>query len=401
MSLAILLSWSLVLMWLTYYQSVVTVMFFVDDLSVLMICLTMMVGVMIFCVSKSGANLKLSFYSVIISILFFSSSSWLMMFIWFELSLIPVTLIVVVGGAYPERVAAAMYMFMFTFIPSSPLLMMILSMEVDGDQFIYETNIKSMSQILMMSVAFLAKVPLFFLHPWLPKAHVEAPLEGSMLLAGLMLKFGAYGLIRVWSAFSETWLSLIYVMGMFGSVMSLLVAISSDDMKMSVALSSVSHMNLCLANLATITQMSVEAGGIILVTHGLTSPLLFVVVTSVYMMVGTRSVLVSKGTCSGFNLTSSLVWVGWIHNISIPPMYSFTGELMEMSTILSVSWISWAIMGIYLTLTSVFSFINLGMLTHSPWKGDVKLGYSWNPVSVLSVVVTLILVLSFVFDGIK
>jgi NADH-ubiquinone oxidoreductase chain 4 len=138
--------------------------------------------------------LNLSALSLILA---FNSSSILSFYFFFELTLIPVLILILGWGYQPERLAASFYIFFYTLFGSLPLLIILMAFIKEGGRsfFSHPTQFKRGLELLFLSSAFLIKTPIYFSHIWLPKAHVEAPVAGSMILAGLMLKLGSLGLV--------------------------------------------------------------------------------------------------------------------------------------------------------------------------------------------------------------
>lgn len=142
--------------------------------------------------SDSSLSSGLVFSLGLISFLFFTTESLLVLFVCYESSLIPVSLLILVFGYQPEKTNASFFLFIYMVVFSFPFLFFVV---------LYSGFISSsFSQVgslsgLVLSLSFMAKSPLFTLHAWLPKAHVEAPLVGSILLSGIMLKFGGYGIL--------------------------------------------------------------------------------------------------------------------------------------------------------------------------------------------------------------
>lgn len=147
----------------------------------------------IFC----GSYISVLNLSALSLILAFNSSSILSFYFFFELTLIPVLILILGWGYQPERLTASFYIFFYTLFGSLPLLIIIMTFikEGGGSFFSHPTQFKRGVELAFLASAFLIKTPIYFSHIWLPKAHVEAPVAGSIILAGLMLKLGSLGLV--------------------------------------------------------------------------------------------------------------------------------------------------------------------------------------------------------------
>jgi len=142
--------------------------------------------------SYSSLSSSLVFIIAIIALIFFSTESLLVMFISYESALIPVTLLILVLGYQPEKTNASFYLFIYMVVFSFPFLFFVVWYSGSiSSSFSLASSLSGFA----VSLSFMAKSPLFTLHAWLPKAHVEAPLVGSVLLSGIMLKFGGYGIL--------------------------------------------------------------------------------------------------------------------------------------------------------------------------------------------------------------
>nr|YP_009468693.1 NADH dehydrogenase subunit 4 [Monomia gladiator]AVA09752.1 NADH dehydrogenase subunit 4 [Monomia gladiator] len=294
-------------------------------------------------------------------LLTFSSMDYLMFYISFEASLIP-TLILILGWGYqPERVQAGVYMLFYTLAFSLPLLVSLLfyysatgSLVINLGSSLSSLDYLSGVWYVSTVLAFLVKMPMFMFHLWLPKAHVEAPIAGSMILAGVLLKLGGYGLIRVLVMFQEIgkefcwlWVSVSIMGGIYISLMCM----RQVDMKSLIAYSSVVHMSLVLCGIMIFSWWGLEGSVILMVGHGLCSSGLFCLANMVYERTSTRSLMLNKGLLS-FMPSMGLWWfLLSVSNMASPPSLNLAGEIMLILTVLS--WSKVSIVGI--SLLSFFS----------------------------------------------
>nr|AWB99390.1 NADH dehydrogenase subunit 4 [Anopheles aff. lutzii B PGF-2018]AWB99403.1 NADH dehydrogenase subunit 4 [Anopheles aff. lutzii B PGF-2018] len=292
-------------------------------------------------------------------VLTFSSMSMFMFYLFFEASLIPTLFLILGWGYQPERLQAGVYLLFYTLLASLPLLVGIFYiLDVNNTlSFNLLLNFSFMNlNLLYLSLifAFLVKMPMFLVHLWLPKAHVEAPVSGSMILAGILLKLGGYGLLRMFSLlqvsgvkYNYWWISVSLV----GGVLISLICLRQTDLKALIAYSSVAHMGIVLSGLLTMTYWGLTGSYALMIAHGLCSSGLFCLANISYERMGSRSLLINKGLLN-FMPTLSLWWFLLCSgNMAAPPTLNLLGEISLLNSIVSWSWITM----IMLTFLSFFS----------------------------------------------
>nr|UXW93420.1 NADH dehydrogenase subunit 4 [Blasticotoma sp. 'tegularis'] len=340
-----------------------------DILSFGLILLTLWIGglmimasVKIYDFNKNMVIFFLVFIGLMLSLIFtFSVLNLFMFYFFFECSLIPVLFLVLGWGNQSERIQASMYLFFYTLMASFPLMLGIFSLfeEVNTLMYplmVYSLNSEGVYLYLSLILAFLVKMPMFLVHLWLPKAHVEAPISGSMILAGVMLKLGGYGVLRVMNLINDfsmkynfIWISLSLMGGLIISLMCMFQV----DLKSLVAYSSVVHMSLVLGGAMTLMKWGVYGSYLMMISHGLCSSGLFCLLNIVYERLGSRSIFLNKGLINIF--PSMTLW--WFLlcscNSAAPPSLSLLSEIMLINSL--VSWSSVTVL--ILMFISFFSFI--------------------------------------------
>nr|ALF03951.1 NADH dehydrogenase subunit 4 [Trichuris trichiura] len=210
--------------------------------------------------------------------IFFSTDNIFMFYIMFEMSILPIFLIILGWGNQPERLMASNYLLVYTLLFSFPLMIIILLTVNFHNSFNWQfLEIEPFIWILLM-LPFFIKIPIFLLHLWLPKAHVEAPVLGSMILASILLKVGGYGMLKVYFLYEffadKISISLILILILMSSTLCLL----QTDLKKFVAYGSVTHMTMLLA-LLVMDYVHFENSSIFLmISHGVISNSLFFLV---------------------------------------------------------------------------------------------------------------------------
>nr|YP_009937432.1 NADH dehydrogenase subunit 4 [Trigonopterus kotamobagensis]QNT26942.1 NADH dehydrogenase subunit 4 [Trigonopterus kotamobagensis] len=271
-------------------------------------------------------------------IMTFSSLNLFIFYLFFEISLIPVLLLILGWGVQPERISAGIYLLFYTLLFSLPMMMGLfyLNSVFFSLEFCFFSSVDSFMLYLCMNFIFFVKMPMFFIHLWLPKAHVEAPVSGSMILAGVMLKMGGYGLLRVMKIFTQVGgkMSIYFIMiSLLGGVIVSLMCVRQSDLKMLIAYSSVSHMSLVLGGILTFNSVGCWGALVLMMAHGLCSSGLFCLANLLYERTHSRSIFLNKGF---INITPNLSFWWFLFcssNMAAPPSLNLLGEILLINSL--------------------------------------------------------------------
>nr|YP_010263889.1 NADH dehydrogenase subunit 4 [Nodularia douglasiae]UIF91950.1 NADH dehydrogenase subunit 4 [Nodularia douglasiae] len=304
----------------------------------------------------------------------FGVGSLLNFYIMFEFSLIPILLIILGWGYQPERLQAGKYMLLYTVSASLPLLILIVLILNKGGSVFWGWKFLELEwgwlMVVCASLAFLVKLPIYGFHLWLPKAHVEAPVAGSMILAGVLLKLGGYGLVRFFyslSLFSTLTISVIFCLGLIGGIVASMVCFAQNDVKALVAYSSVGHMSLVLGGIYSNTDWGWLGCLLMMVAHGLCSSGMFFLASETYKCYSTRSLFLVKG---GLVLIPGVALCWFLMcaiNMAAPPSLNLWSELMLGISILSYSTLFAVLTGVMTFLSGLYSWYLYSITQHGQY----------------------------------
>lgn len=286
-------------------------------------------------------------FLLIILYLTFRTLNIFIFYLFFEGRLIPTLLLIIGWGYQPERIQAGIYLLFYTLFVSLPLLIGIFYINNKIDciiiYFLKFFNINIYILYISIILAFLVKIPIYFVHLWLPKAHVEAPVSGSIILAGIMLKLGGYGLLRLIIFLQEINLKLNYiwiVIRLIGGFYIRLKCFCQVDIKSLIAYSSVAHIRIVIRGIIIINYWGFIGSYILIIGHGLCSSGIFCLANISYERLHRRSLYINKGIIN-FIPSIRLWWFLLISsNIAAPPRLNLIGEIRLINRLIRWSWIS-------------------------------------------------------------
>jgi NADH-quinone oxidoreductase subunit M len=286
---------------------------------------------------------------------FFLALDMVLFYIFFEMVLIPMYFLIGIWGG-KERIYASIKFFLYTLVGSLLMLIAIIWLGIEAapaanDLYptvgnitfttdyhaILNTNIPGGPQtwlFLAFTVAFAIKVPLFPLHTWLPDAHTQAPTAGSVILAGVLLKMGTYGLVRFCLPFfpeaSVEFAPMMCFLAVVGIIYGGMAAMVQDDVKRLVAYSSVSHLGFIVLGIFSFTQESLSGAVIQMVNHGITTGALFLMVGMIYDRRHTRMIADFQGLARRVPVFTLFFMITVLASVGLPGLNGFVGELMVL-----------------------------------------------------------------------
>uniref|UniRef100_A0AAU7LKL2 NADH-ubiquinone oxidoreductase chain 4 n=1 Tax=Syrbatus sp. 2 RRMO-2024a TaxID=3154168 RepID=A0AAU7LKL2_9COLE len=360
--------------------------FGVDQAGFLMILLELMIlslmllasGKMFMIKDYINEYLKVFIFMMMILLLLFSSMNLFIFFILFEVSLIPMVIMILGWGAQSERLQAGVYLMFYMIMFSMPMMIGIFfCMKKNYTLMFYiSVEVTSIYIFFIMMLVFLMKMPIYLIHLWLPKAHVEASISGSMILAGLLLKLGGFGLIRVLINFNYLLMKINYMvisLGLSGSLIVSLICMRQIDLKSLIAYSSIVHMGLVVTSIMIMTNYSVMGAMMMMIAHGLSSSGLFCLVNIFYERLKSRSFFLMKGMMNYMPMMSMWWFLLISSSISCPPSLNLISEIMLMISI--ISWNSFTFM--VLVLIMFLSVVYMLYLYSYSQNGDFYKGSNY------------------------
>jgi NADH-quinone oxidoreductase subunit M len=367
----------------------------VDGISVLFVLLSTLLTPLCILASWDSVKTRVREYMVAFLVLesmmvgMFCALDFVVFYIFFEAVLIPMFLIIGVwGGA--RRVYAAFKFFLYTLAGSLLMLLALLALWYHAGTTdiptLMDTPIPAAMQFwlfLAFFVSFAVKVPMWPVHTWLPDAHVEAPTAGSVILAGVLLKMGAYGFLRfslpILPQASADFAPLIFALSVVAIVYTSLVALAQEDMKKLIAYSSVAHMGIVTLGIFTFTQQGLSGALFTMLSHGIVSGALFLCVGVLYDRVHSREIMRYGGVAKIMPAYALVFMLFTMASVALPGTAGFPGELLVIVGAFKVNpWVALgAAMGMILGaayMLYLYRRVAFGKITRDDLRGLLDLG---------------------------
>jgi len=327
----------------------------VDGISVLLVLLTTLL--MPLCVLCSWRYIKARVREFMICLLVmetamlgvFCALDFILFFVFWEAMLIPMTLLIAVWGG-PRKIYAALKFFIYTMAGSVLLLVAIIALYLQVGSFDirqmmgrpYSENFQCWV-FLAFFLSFAIKVPMFPFHTWLPAAHVEAPTAGSVLLAGVLLKMGAYGFLRfclpITPQATHLFTPWMIALSLIGILYGGLTALAQSDLKKLVAYSSVGHMGFCTLGIFALNKDGLDGAILVMINHGVTTSALFIAVGLLYERLHTRELSQAAGLGKFMPVFITFFGVFCLSSMAFPGTNSFIGEFLVL--VGGLAWSPW------------------------------------------------------------
>nr|AOW68971.1 NADH dehydrogenase subunit 4 [Ariosoma meeki] len=317
-------------------------------------------------------------------IMAFGATEIIMFYVMFEATLIPTLVIITRWGNQKERLNAGTYFMFYTLAGSLPLLVALLTLQKDLGTLsmltIQYTNPLSLTSVghkawwLACLVAFLVKMPLYGVHLWLPKAHVEAPVAGSMVLAAVLLKLGGYGMMRIIIVLAPMAKEMAYpfiILALWGIIMTGTICLRQTDLKSMIAYSSVSHMGLVAGGILIQTPWGFTGAIVLMISHGLVSSALFSLANTNYERTHSRTLLLTRGLQVVLPLMAAWWFISSLANLALPPLPNLMGEIMIIVSMFNWSYWSIVLTGLGTLITASYSLYMFLVTQRGPTPSHV------------------------------
>lgn len=273
----------------------------------------------------------------------FKRTNLLVFYCFFELSLIPILLLILGWGYQPERLHAGIRMVFYTLVASLPLLVSLLILNnlfkkiraQSLNIMLRSVNTIRAGATFTLVAGFLVKLPIYGFHLWLPRAHVEAPVYGSIVLAAVLLKLGVLGVRLLYLLnLNHTILCLLQAFSCTGGAVTALLCLRITDIKTLVAYSSVAHIGLLIRSLIIINKLGVMGAIFIALSHGLVSSAIFWGANVIYSKSFRRSLLLNKRSLNFIPTFSAIWFIFCLGNMGAPPTLNLVSEIYRIIAIL-------------------------------------------------------------------
>lgn len=329
--------------------------FVVDSYSFVLLIIIRIFILGIILLSEKNINLLyLTEILVFICIIFFVPSNIIILYIFFELSIFPILVIILGYGSQIEKINSSYYLIFYAAFCSFPFLFIYFTRNFNL-VFSYFDFFISWEIFFILRLSFIIKFPIYFLHLWLPKAHVEAPTTASILLAGLLLKLGTAGFFRILGSLNFLHTNVWILISFLGIILGSFCCVFQSDSKSLAAYSSVTHISFLLLSLVFLTIRGKISSLILILAHGYTSTLIFYLIGEFYHTSGRRIIYFINSFFRSSIIIGILFSVVFLSNRGVPPSLSFLSEFIIISNGIILSKTIFIIIFVYFLVSFYYS----------------------------------------------
>nr|YP_011001039.1 NADH dehydrogenase subunit 4 [Mastophorus muris]WPN85875.1 NADH dehydrogenase subunit 4 [Mastophorus muris] len=338
-------------------------MFFFDSmnfvfLSFMSVMVLGFIGLSELCVSLVFLSSLVVFFSV----LFFFSGNMLLLYVFYELTMIPILFCLLGFGRQVEKISACYYLIFYTLFFGLPYLFFY-SHVFCFFSFVYYDFFMSFESMLFLSLCFLVKFPIYFFHIWLPKAHVEAPTSTSMVLAGIMLKLGSVGVYRIGKSLNFVGLEFWIFLSLLSMVICSFICLVQSDSKSLAAYSSICHMGFVLLSEVCMVYYGKSMALVMMLAHGYTSVLMFYFIGEFFHISNSRLIYYLRGYFNLSLLACLFFCLVMMSNFSFPSAISFFSEYVMLNFFNSVFCFGFTLLLFYYLISFYYSvYILVGFM---------------------------------------
>lgn len=351
--------------------------FFFDSYTfILLVCIRLLILAIVLFTEFNYSLLFLTQILVLVRVFFFFSGTLFCLYIYFELSLFPIILIILGYGSQIEKISSSFYLLFYASFCSFPFLFVFFYYFLNY-HFVYFDRLISWELVFILTLSFIIKFPVYFLHLWLPKAHVEAPTSARILLAGLLLKLGTAGFFRIIKTFSFVHINFWFFISFLGIILGSFACAFQSDSKSLAAYSSITHMGFVLLCLVLLSLKTKFSSLLLILAHGYTSTLIFFFIGEFYHTSSTRIVYYLNSFLNVGLFICILFTFTFLSNAGIPPSFSFFSEFVTIRVSLVSFYFIFFLLFIYFFFAFYYSiyfitnffigknYLFLGILTSS------------------------------------
>nr|ABH05005.1 NADH dehydrogenase subunit 4 [Bombus ignitus] len=291
----------------------------------------------------------------------FVAMDLLMFYFMYESSLLLIFFMIMEWGYSEDRILAAFYLMFYTLLFSLPMLYLVfLILEKSGSMIFFFLEIKDFSfdnfNFIYLLMSFLVKIPMYLLHGWLLKAHVEASFFSSMILASVMLKLGSYGMLRLILIFNNKMVNLSFylmIINLFGMLILSMLCLFQFDMKLIIAMSSIIHMGIMIMGMLSGFMTGLLGSLFMMISHGLVSSGLFYLVNTIYEQTNSRIIFLNKGLMNLMPSMSMMWFMMCVYNSGAPISLNMVSEIFLLMSL--IGWYKYLF--VFLFFYCLFSFM--------------------------------------------